>query len=151
VEEGSTGLKRFFRRSAGALPKAGKYPLDHKLYHNTITVVTVAAIATGVLMMFRVDTPFWNRNPYILSDGTWGWVYVVHGLAGVTLITMVMAHIYFAIRPEKWWITLSMIKGWIRRKDFEAHHDPKRWVVTGGAPARSPRPADASRSEQPVA
>lgn len=129
VREGRTRLIRFFKRSAPEPAKPGKYPLDHKLYHTTVTLVSVAAIITGLLMMFRVDTPFWTRNPYILSDGTWGVLYVVHGVSGVALITLVMAHIYFAIRPEKWWITRSMIAGWIRRDEYLAHHDPNKWVV----------------------
>ena len=150
IEQGSIGLKRFFKKTDAAAPKAGKYPVDHKLYHNTISVVSIAAIATGLLMMVRVDTPFWARNPYILSDGLWGFVYVVHGLSGVALITLVIAHIYFAIRPEKWWITMSMINGWVGRDDYMQHFDPKRWVVSEGAD-----PEDAAaleeRGKQPVA
>ena len=125
-------LKGFLSRTDGHT-KAGKYPADHKLYHHVIVVVTGFAIITGILMMVRVDTPFWTRNPYLLADSTWGVVYVLHGLSGVALITMVMAHIYFAIRPEKLWITRSMVYGWIRREDFLLHHDPGRWVVSGTA------------------
>ena len=138
VRESITEFKRFFSRSNGSGDeKPGKYPLDHKLYHHTIAVVSLAAIVTGVLMMVRVDTPFWTRNPYLLSDNMWGIVYVVHGLSGVALITMVMAHVYFAIRPEKWWITRSMILGWVYRKEYLAHHDPSKW----SPPAqRSPTP-----------
>src|SRR5688572_19872177 len=68
--------------------KAGKYPVDHKLYHHIVTIVALAAIVTGVLMMFRVDTPFWERSLYIFSDQGWGRVYVIHGLAGIGLITL---------------------------------------------------------------
>ena len=134
--KGAAGeVARFFKRSGEPDSKPGKYPLDHKLYHHSIIVVTTLAIATGLLMMYRVDTPFWARNPYLLSDQLWGVVYVVHGLSGVALITLVMAHIYFAIRPEKLWITRSMIKGWVRRDEYLEHHDPKRWVVKGQGPS----------------
>ncbi len=150
IEAGSLSVKRFFKKTDAAAPKAGKYPVDHKLYHNTISVVSIAAIATGVLMMVRVDTPFWARNPYILSDGMWGFVYVLHGLSGVALITMVMAHIYFAIRPEKWWITMSMINGWVGRDDYLKHFDPKRWVVSEGTDPKDPA-ALKERDKQPVA
>ncbi len=129
IREGLKQLRGFFTRRRSP-ERAGKYPLDHRLYHHTIAVVSVAAIATGLLMMVRVDTPFWQRNPYLLSDATWGIVYVVHGFSGVALITLVMAHVYFAIRPEKWWITMSMINGWIGRDDYLTHHDPTKWVVT---------------------
>ncbi len=134
IKEGTRELTRVLTRSSEPAERAGKYPIDHKLYHHIIAVVTLAAITTGVLMMFRVDTWFWERNPYILSDGLWGVVYVLHGVSGVALITLVMAHIYFAIRPEKWWITMSMINGWIGRKDYLENHDPKKWVVKGVTP-----------------
>ena len=135
IKGAASEVARFFKRSGDPGSKPGKYPLDHKLYHHSIIVVTTLAIATGLLMMYRVDTPFWARNPYLLSDQLWGVVYVVHGLSGVALITLVMAHIYFAIRPEKLWITRSMIKGWVRRDEYLEHHDPKRWVVKGEGPA----------------
>ena len=48
---------------------------------------------------------------------TWGMMYVLHGLAGVGLITLVMVHVYFAVRPEKLDITKSMIFGSMKR-DF---------------------------------
>jgi cytochrome b subunit of formate dehydrogenase len=134
LKEGTRELGRFLKRSGESRAKAGKYPLDHKLYHHAIAVVTTLAIVTGLLMMFRVDTPLWARNPYILSDQLWGVVYVVHGISGVALITLVMAHVYFAVRPEKWWITLSMINGFIGRKDYLEHHDPERWAVKDGTP-----------------
>jgi len=134
VPEGMRGLRHALG-GGGEAPKAGKYPFDHKLYHNVVVLVTVAAVATGLLMMVRIDTPVWTRNPYLLGDATWGVVYVVHGLAGVSLIGLVTAHIYFAIRPEKRWITWSMLRGWITREQYLAHHDPARWVVDD-APSR---------------
>jgi hypothetical protein len=42
---------------------------------------------------------------------------------------MVMAHVYFAFRPEKWHFTRSMVVGWITRREFNEQHDPKRWQV----------------------
>ena len=131
VETAKREVRRFFGKEQPEGPKAAKYPLDHKMYHHVIVVVTFAAVATGVLMMFRVDTWFWARNPYILSDAMWGVVYVVHGLSGVALISLVIAHIYFAIRPEKWWITMSMFNGFVNRKDYLEHHDPERWAGDG--------------------
>ena len=38
-------------------------------------------------------------------------MYVLHGLSGVGLVGLTMAHIYFAIRPEKIWITKGMVFG----------------------------------------
>ena len=121
------------KRLAPAPPKAGKYPFDHRLYHHVIVVVSMAAIITGALMMVRIDQPFVERNPYLFSDGVWGVMYVVHGLSGVSLILLIASHIYFALRPEKRWITWSMVRGWIDRENYLAHHDPEKWVVVPGA------------------
>lgn len=131
VREGMAEMKHALKPSAPAPPRPGKYPFDHKLYHHMVTVVTVGVVATGLLMMLRIDTPFWDQNPYVLSDAAWGVTYVVHGLTGVALIGLVTAHVYFAIRPERRWITWSMVRGWIDREDYLAHHDPERWVVEG--------------------
>ena len=111
-------------------PKSGKYPLGNRLYHSAIVVTALGAVTSGVLMMSRVKTPFLTRNPYLLGDATWGVTYVAHGLAGVALVGLVIAHVYFAIRPEKWWITKAMIFGWITRRQYLEHHEPERWRVS---------------------
>ena len=80
-------------------------------------------------MLKKIDTPWWDADPYWLADETWGVVYVLHGLAALTLITMVMMHVYFALRPEKWLFTRAMIRGWITRAEYGEHHDPQRWQV----------------------
>lgn len=131
IREGMLKLRSFVSKPTEPEPRTGKYPADHKMYHHVIVVVAGAAIVTGVLMMLRIDTWFWEGRPYLLADRTWGFVYVVHGLAGVALITLVMAHVYFAIRPDKWWMTMSMINGEIDREHYLAHHDPARWEVGG--------------------
>lgn len=153
LTEGSRAVARFLRRTSAPRPKAGKYPLDHKLYHHAAAIVSVIAIVTGVLMMFRIDTPFWNQNPYFLSDSAWGIMYVLHGLSGVGLITLTIAHVYFSIRPEKRWLTRSMVWGWIQREEYLLHHDPGRWVLDGGpagnvteSAADPPEPAGAART-----
>jgi cytochrome b subunit of formate dehydrogenase len=114
-------------------PKPGKYPLLQRGYHALIAIVILALIVTGGLMMMKIDTPFWTRNPYFLTQSSWGVIYVIHGLAAMTVLALVMVHIYFAVRPEKLWITRSMIVGWITRGDYLAHHDPARWQPERGA------------------
>jgi cytochrome b subunit of formate dehydrogenase len=109
-------------------PKPGKYPLGNRLYHLVIVVAAVAVVSTGVFMMSRIRTPVFTRNPYLFSDATWGFTYVLHGIAGVALVGLVIAHVYFAVRPDKWWITKSMIVGWITRRQYLEHHDPHRWA-----------------------
>lgn len=121
--------------SAPVPRKAGKYPADNKLYHTAITLSGFIAMITGLFMMTRVQTPFFTRNPYgFFGDTGWGVMYVSHGLMGVALVTLTLAHVYFAIRPEKFWITKSMIFGWISRRHYLEHHDPQRWVVAQTPP-----------------
>ena len=119
-------------------PKPGKYPLGNRLYHLAIVVAGLSVIATGLTMMVRIRTPLFPRNPYLLGDSTWGLVYVTHGMAGVGLVGLVIAHVYFAVRPEKWWITKAMILGWITRRQYLEHHDPQRWVVGGNPKPQIP-------------
>jgi cytochrome b subunit of formate dehydrogenase len=129
---------RFFRREADPEPRKAKYPVDQRMFHHAASITGIGAIVTGLLMMFRIDTWFWASNPYFLSDSTWGLVFVLHGLCGVGLITLVIAHIYFAIRPEKRWMTRSMIKGWITREEYLTHYDPAKWRLDGDeAPAQT--------------
>jgi cytochrome b subunit of formate dehydrogenase len=131
IKEGFTTLRHVVSSKAPEPAKGGKYPFDHRAYHHTIIVIALASICTGLVMMARIDTPFWTRNPYIVSDATVGLIFVIHGLAGVTLIFLIASHIYFALRPEKHWITWSMIRGWVDREHYLAHFDPSKWVVTG--------------------
>ena len=116
-------------------PKPGKYPLGNRLYHLAIVVAGLGVTATGLFMMKRVRTPLFVRDPYVLSDATWGITYVTHGLAGVGLVGLVIAHVYFAVRPDKWWITKGMILGWVSRRNYLQHHDPTRWKVRSGGRA----------------
>jgi cytochrome b subunit of formate dehydrogenase len=112
-------------------PRPGKYPLGNRLYHLAVMVAGLAVIGTGIPMMWRVRTGLVERNPYIFTDATWGLTYVAHGLMGVGFVGLVIAHIYFALRPEKLWITKAMIFGTISRRDYLTHHDPNRWAPEG--------------------
>lgn len=109
--------------------RTGKYSFAQKLIHHAFAAVVLTTLITGGLMLLRIDTPWWQRNPYLLADATWGVVYVLHGLAALLLVTMVMMHIYFALRPEKRAFLRAMLLGWITRREFDEHHDPQRWQV----------------------
>ena len=109
-------------------PRPGKYPLGNRLYHLAVATAGVLVIATGIMMMWRVRNLITPRNPYIFSDTTWGLTYVTHGLMGVGFVGLVIAHIYFALRPEKLWITKGMIFGYITKRQYLEYHDPSRWV-----------------------
>ncbi len=117
------------RRTRTPPPKPGKYSLAQKLIHLLFAIVLTASAVTGGLMMVKIDTPWWHRHPYWLADRTWGLVYVVHDLAALTLVTMVIAHVYFALRPEKLAFTRAMVTGSMSRAEFLEHHDPERWRV----------------------
>jgi cytochrome b subunit of formate dehydrogenase len=137
VAEATTRLKRAMGQNAPAPRKAAKYPWDNKMYHTAIVLSALAVVPTGLFMMKRIETPFYVRNPYLFSDATWGLMYVLHGLSGIGLVGLTMAHIYFAIRPEKLWITKGMVFGDISRQEFLEHHDPQRWIVDTKATPRS--------------
>jgi len=108
--------------------KVGKYSVGQKGFHHAVALVVLVAIVTGLVMMVGIDGPFWERNPFIVSESSRGMIYVLHGFAGLFSITMIIVHIYFAIRPEKLYMTRSMIRGWISREEFEQNHDPDLWA-----------------------
>ena len=119
-------------REAGqevAGPKPGKYPLGNRLYHLVVLIAGLLVTMTGLLMLPRIDTPILERNPYFLSEATWGFVYVIHGLVGVALVGLLMAHVLFQALPSMWWVTKSMIVGWVTRRQYLEHHEPSRWPV----------------------
>jgi formate dehydrogenase subunit gamma len=129
IRNGWRRVTGIFGGAADAPGKPGKYNGLQKLYHAGIAVLVLAVVASGLLMLLKIDTPLWRRNPYILEDYQWGWIYVVHGFAAMALITMVMIHIYFALRPDEWRLTRSMFRGWITRREYEEHHDKERWAA----------------------
>ncbi len=139
-------LKEAFRRTQRQLgasvdiDKHGKYPLDHKLYHLAVTIFGLVVSVSGLLMMLKVENPIVPLNDYFYSDATWGIVYVLHGFSAVLFVMLTITHIYFAVRPEKLWITKSMIFGTVSREDYLAHHDPKRWDVTPPKPKAKAKP-----------
>jgi cytochrome b subunit of formate dehydrogenase len=124
-------VRRFMGQAVPPPRRFAKYPLENKLYHGAIVATGLSVILTGVFMMFRVRTIFFPRNPYLFHDMTWGMIYVLHGLAGVGLITLIMMHVYFAVRPEKLDITKSMIFGSMKRDFYLKHYDPERWTING--------------------
>jgi cytochrome b subunit of formate dehydrogenase len=136
VHEATTRFKRAIGGKEPAPRKAAKYPWDNKMYHTAIVLSALAVVPTGLFMMVRVRNPLFDRNPYLFSDATWGFMYVLHGLSGIGLVGLTVAHIYFAVRPEKIWITKAMVFGDVSREDYLKHHDPQRWVVESSAPQK---------------
>lgn len=129
IEDSKHRLKRMRGQDAPLPRRFAKYPMENKMYHLIIVLTGLSVTITGAFMMKRVRTPIFTRNPYIFGDMTWGLMYVLHGLAGVGLIGLIMAHIYFALRPEKLVITKAMVTGSLDREHYLEHHDPERWVT----------------------
>ena len=88
-----------------------KYDMNQKLYHWSVGTIILALLVTGGIMLAKIDTPFWKRDPSILSDSNWGIVYTVHGGASMILIFFFILHIYFAFLPEHRNLLQSMIFG----------------------------------------
>ncbi len=127
IKESIATLAWLLRMKGWALVKSGKYSPAQKMMHHGVSLFVLLTIVTGLLMMVKIDTPLWERNPYWLSDQNWGIVYVSHGAAALFLMSIVMIHIYFSLRPEKLMYTRSMISGWLSNKEFLDNHDPQRW------------------------
>ena len=50
-------------------------------------------------------------------------------LAALCLVTMIIVHVYFALRPEKLYLTRSMIRGWISGREYTENYDSSRWMA----------------------
>jgi formate dehydrogenase subunit gamma len=115
-------LREFAQRK-----KAAKYTLPQKLMHAVLGFAVLVATATGVIMLAKVDTPFWKRDPYLLDASTWGIVYVLHGASALLILVLAMWHVYFSLLPEKRAYLRAMIGGQMTREEAAEFHDPARW------------------------
>lgn len=107
--------------------RPGKYSIPQVLFHFGAAVLILATIVTGLVMLKGIETPFWERDAFFVSEFVRGVLFVIHGFASLFLVTMIMLHIYFAFRPENARLLRSMILGWITREEYEAHHDSAKW------------------------
>jgi formate dehydrogenase subunit gamma len=98
----------------------GKYSVAQKLMHHAMTLIVLSSVITGLLMLKKIATPLLARDPYVFSPSTWGYVYVIHGLAAVGSITLVMVHVYFGLLPQNRMYLRAMISGWMTRGDQRA-------------------------------
>jgi len=114
LRSGWCAVGEAFDRKGPRPLKPGKYSLLQKLYHVAIACVVLALVATGSLMLLKID------------------IYSIHDFCAMSVITLLIAHVYFALRPEKLWMSRSMIRGWISDTDYHTHHDPARWPQTRG-------------------
>lgn len=111
-------------RTATFMP--AKYDAYQKGYHWSSALVLLALVVTGLLMLLKIDTPLWRRDPSILTDPQWGAVYVVHGFSSLALLFLIIVHIYFSILPEHRAVLGSMIAGrgplFARGASHDRHH-----------------------------
>lgn len=111
----------------------GKYSLAQKLMHHGFSLALLVAIVTGVLMMVKAGTPFFERDPYIFTLSTWGLITLLHDLAAFLAVFLVIVHVYFSLLPEKRMYLRSMISGWVTRSEARQNHDPARWPGGSGS------------------
>jgi hypothetical protein len=52
------------------------------------------------LIAFNADVIGIARRSELYSLEQWGWIYWVHGIAGLFIMSFTMLHIYFNLRPE---------------------------------------------------
>lgn len=100
--------------------QVGKYSIAQKLMHHAMTIMVLCAVVTGLLMLKKIRTPLLVRDPYVFSAHTWGIIYVVHGLAALTAITLVIVHVYFGLIPDNRMYLRAMITGWMSRGEQRA-------------------------------
>ena len=98
-------------RARPETPGPAKYDAYQKGYHWLSGLVVLVLVVTGLAMMAKIDTPWWRRDPSILSDAQWGIVYVAHGFASLAILFLIILHVYFALLPEHWATLKSMIRG----------------------------------------
>jgi formate dehydrogenase subunit gamma len=108
--------------------KPGKYSFEQKGMHWAMTILVLLVIVTGVILFTHINTPFWDR-PSVSDEAQLGLMFLLHGLATLSLIAFTAIHIYFAVRPEKQFYTRSMVKGWISEAEMDAYHDKNKWKV----------------------
>ena len=72
--------------AGGPPPLPGKYNALQKFYHLGVAILILAIVTTGLLMLLKIDTPFWRRDPYWFSNESWGIIYAVHGLGAMAMV-----------------------------------------------------------------
>lgn len=90
---------------------AAKYDALQKGFHTAAALTILALVGTGLIMLAKIDTTFWRRDPSILTDQTWGVIYVLHGAAAMALLFLFIVHVYFALIPEHRAYLLAMLGG----------------------------------------
>ena len=104
-------IGREIRRESHRGLSDAKFDALQKGYHASVAAAVVAATVTGLLMLAKIDTTFWRRDPSVLSDQAWGFVYVIHGASAMIILFLFLLHVYFSVLPEHRALLISMIAG----------------------------------------
>ena len=124
-------------------PRQFEYPSAQKLLHWGVTGATLGVIFTGFVLWRRVDmlSLFWEPTREFTflgvefglgtadSLGLVSWSFVLHDFFAVGMLALVMGHVYFALRPNEWEITKSMITGKVTVEEYAEKYSPKSWQV----------------------
>lgn len=144
LEDQVLRLKNFIGMSDD-YPRQFKYPSAQKLLHLGVAVVSIGVVATGVVLLRRVEVPLlWGPTreftflgiQFGLGSGepAWGlvtWSFVLHDLSAIFFVALVIGHIYFAIRPDEWPVSKSMITGNIPVETYAEKYSPRSWAISG--------------------
>ena len=104
-------IAREARGASTAGLEEAKYDALQKGYHAGAAATVLALVVTGLPMLAKIDTTFWKRDPAILTDQTWGVIYVLHGAAALFLLFLFILHLYFSFLPEHRAFLVSMLSG----------------------------------------
>lgn len=123
-------------------PRQFEYPSAQKLLHWGVTATTLGVIVTGAVLWRRIETlALWEATREFSflgvtfglgtadTPGLVSWSFVLHDLFAVGLLGLVMGHIYFALRPNEWEITKSMITGRVTVEEYAEKYNPTSWKV----------------------
>ena len=110
----------WFTRAELQSKQLGKYSVAQKCMHHALALLVFTSMCTGLVLLKKIGIPWLPRNPDMLGLRAWGWLYVIHGLAAVSAVTLVMIHIYFGVIPENRMYLKAMINGRMSRTDQRA-------------------------------
>lgn len=124
-------------------PRQFEYPSAQKLLHWGVTGATLGVILTGFVLWRRVEVLafFWEPTREFAflgvefglgttdSLGLVAWSFVLHDFFAVGMVALVMGHIYFALRPNEWEITKSMITGKVTVEEYAEKYSPTSWQI----------------------
>lgn len=157
VKDQLVRLKNFFGMT-DEYPRQLKYPGAQKILHWAITGVTFGLILTGLVLLRRVPfEPLWSATREFTFLGvTFGlgsaaqlglvaWSFVLHDFFAVGMVALVMGHVYFALRPQEWDVTKSMITGTVSVQGYAEKYAPSSWVVEGDTAADGGDETDGER------